>query len=57
MKKIPMLEPIYGGLVDQKKGINLLKSINYNNLVSIEMKQPKSIEPLVMSLKQGNKII
>lgn len=53
----PMLEPIYGGVVDQEKGINTLKSINYEQWVSIEMKQPASVELLKKSLEDVKKIL
>lgn len=53
----PMLEPIYGGVVEQKKGIDTLKSINYEHWVSIEMKQPSSVELLQKSLESVKKIL
>lgn len=53
----PMLEPIYGGLVDQKKGIETLKSMGYKQWVSIEMKQASSIEILEKSLNQVKNIM
>ena len=53
----PMLEPISGGEVDQKSGIETLKAIGYKKWVSIEMKQPNSIELLEKSLQDVNEII
>ena len=53
----PMLEPISGGEVDQKSGIDTLKSINYKEWVSIEMKQPSSVEFLEKSLHNVKKIV
>ncbi len=46
----PMLREIYKGVVNHKKGIEALKSINYQNWVSIEMKQPSSIRLLEQSV-------
>jgi sugar phosphate isomerase/epimerase len=42
----PMLEPISDGVVDQKSGIETLRTIDYKEWVSIEMKQPTSVELL-----------
>jgi len=53
----PMLKPIFGGEVNQKSAINKLKDINYNKWVSIEMKQPSSIELLEKSLLEVKDII
>jgi sugar phosphate isomerase/epimerase len=53
----PMLEPISGGVVDHKSAIDTLNSIDYKAWVSIEMKQPTSIDLLEKSLHVVNKII
>lgn len=53
----PMLEPIFDGVVDQKAGIDTLKKINYEEWVSIEMKEPTSIELLEKSLNSVKEII
>lgn len=53
----PMLEPIYGGVVDHEKAFKTLNSIHYSNWVSIEMKQPSSIELLQNSLERINKLL
>jgi D-psicose/D-tagatose/L-ribulose 3-epimerase len=38
----PMLQPIAGGIVDQQRGIDSLRAIEYAGWVSIEMTQPGS---------------
>lgn len=48
----PMLEPIFDGVVNQLKAIDTLKSIDYQQWVSIEMKQPSSFKILELSLQQ-----
>ncbi len=53
----PMLKPVYSGVVDQRKGIKALKSTNYKQWVSIEMKQTSSPEEFEKSLIHVNKII
>ena len=53
----PMLEPILNGVVDQKSGIETLKALDYKEWVSIEMKQPTSIELLEKSLKDVKEIV
>lgn len=53
----PMLEPIVDGRVDQQKGINTLKEINYQGWVSIEMKSPPSVDLLTSSLMNVMTII
>ena len=53
----PMLEPIFGGEVDQKSGIETLKMMDYKEWVSIEMKQPASLDLLEKSLYCVNEII
>jgi D-psicose/D-tagatose/L-ribulose 3-epimerase len=53
----PMLEPIFGGEVNQKSGIEKLKDIDYKEWVSIEMKQPSSVELLEKSLQEVKEII
>jgi D-psicose/D-tagatose/L-ribulose 3-epimerase len=53
----PMLEPIHNGIVDQECAIEKLKDIDYKEWVSIEMKQPSSIELLEKSLQFVNKIV
>lgn len=47
----PMLEPIFGGVVDQRKGIKTLCEINYQGWLSIEMKAATSIELLKKSIE------
>ncbi len=53
----PMLESIFGGVVNQKGGIDTLREIKYEEWVSIEMKQPISIKLLEQSLQDIRKII
>ena len=53
----PMLEPIFDGEVDQKKGIDTLKSMRYQNWVSIEMKQPSSVRLFEKSLEYVREIV
>jgi len=53
----PMLEPIFGGVVNQGEGIDTLRAMNYKHWVSIEMKQPSSIEFLDKSLQRVKKIV
>lgn len=53
----PMLEPICDATVDQKSGIDTLKKINYKEWVSIEMKEPISIELLEKSLHNVKDIV
>jgi len=53
----PMLEPIFGGEVDQKSGIETLIAIDYKEWVSIEMKQPTSVKLLEKSLQDVKEII
>ena len=52
-----MLEPIFDGVVDQKSGIETLRTINYKEWVSIEMKQPTSVELLKKSLQDVKEMI
>jgi len=53
----PMLEPIYGGVVNQRNGVDALRSINYKYWVSIEMKQQKQTELLKKSLQYISDIV
>ncbi|MDX8396915.1 MAG: sugar phosphate isomerase/epimerase [Mariprofundaceae bacterium] len=53
----PMLEPIFGGVVHQEEGLNTLKSLNYDQWISIEMKQPASIEFIKRSVGNIKNII
>lgn len=53
----PMLEPIVDGIVNHKDAIDTLKDIGYQGWVSIEMKQPTSIELLEKSLQKVNAIV
>ncbi|NOQ16260.1 MAG: TIM barrel protein [Methyloprofundus sp.] len=53
----PMLEPIIKGEVNQKEGIDALCDINYEHWVSIEMKQPSSVELLEKSLQYVKEIV
>jgi len=53
----PMLEPIFGGEVDQQRGIKALRDNGYKGWVSIEMKQPVSIDILEKSLRKVEGII
>ncbi len=53
----PMLKPIFGGIVDQKSGIEALRAIDYEKWVSIEMKQPASIGLLRKSLEDVKEFI
>lgn len=53
----PMLEPIFGGVVAHQDGIDTLKKLNYKKWVSIEMKEPSSINLLEKSLTQVKEII
>lgn len=53
----PMLEPIFNGEVNQKKGIDTLRAINYNNWVSVEMKQPSSVQLLEKSLQSVKELV
>jgi len=53
----PMLEPIINGEVSQKEGIDALRAINYEHWVSIEMKQPSSVELLKKSLQYVKEIV
>lgn len=53
----PMLEPIFNGIVDQQKGINMLKERGYQEWVSIEMKTPASIDLLKNSLETVKEIV
>ncbi len=53
----PMLEPIINGEVNQKEGIDTLRAINYEYWVSIEMKQPSSVELLEKSLQYVKAIV
>ena len=53
----PMLEPIYGGVVEQKRGIDFLKLIRYDKWVSIEMKKPPSVHLLKSSINYVNDVI
>lgn len=46
----PMLEPIFEGIVAHKEGISTLREIKYDKWVSIEMKQPTSVDLLEKSL-------
>ncbi len=47
----PMLEPIVGGVVDHKSGIDILQELGYQGWVSIEMKQPNSNDLLKGSVQ------
>lgn len=49
----PMLESISGGVVDHIAAANSLNSINYNNWLSIEMKQPDNIEQVYASISKS----
>ncbi|MBT4731417.1 sugar phosphate isomerase/epimerase [Candidatus Woesearchaeota archaeon] len=53
----PMLEPIFDGVVDQKSGIETLRTIDYKEWVSIEMKQFTSVELLKKSFQDVKEII
>lgn len=53
----PMLEPIYGGVVDHKGNLEALKTIGYTDWVSIEMKPPPSVDLLELSVIHMNHII
>ena len=53
----PMLEPIFGGEVEHAEGIAALKSIEYKNWVSIEMKQPSTVQLLEASIQRVNEFI
>lgn len=50
----PMLEPIANGVVDHQGAFKALKGINYDNWVSIEMKQPAEEDGVVASLRHVN---
>jgi len=47
----PMLEPIFNGIVNQQEGIDALKKLKYDKWISIEMKEPTSIELLYKSIQ------
>ena len=47
----PMLEPVANGVVDHKSAIATLKALNYSGWVSIEMKQTKTFQLVIDSLK------
>jgi sugar phosphate isomerase/epimerase len=53
----PMLEAIFDGVVDQNRGIDTLKKINYKEWISIEMKEPNSFELLEKSLNKVKEIV
>jgi sugar phosphate isomerase/epimerase len=53
----PMLAPIVDGEVDQAKGINTLRKLNYKHWVSIEMRQPSSVELLVQSVESVRQMV
>jgi D-psicose/D-tagatose/L-ribulose 3-epimerase len=52
----PMLEPIYKGCIDHASYLKDLRNINYEGWVSIEMKQPASLEILEQSLRHIHRI-
>ena len=49
----PMLEPIANGVVNHISAATALKSISYSNWVSIEMKQPQSIDIVYESITKS----
>lgn len=53
----PMLKPIHSGVVNQKKGIKALGSMNYKGWISMEMKQPSLPDDFEKSLIHVNKIL
>jgi|APSaa5957512535_1039671.scaffolds.fasta_scaffold35498_1 D-psicose/D-tagatose/L-ribulose 3-epimerase len=53
----PMLEPIFDGVVEQQKGIETLSAIDYKGWVSIEMKQPVTLDDLEKSLSEVKGIV
>ena len=53
----PMLEPIFNGIVNQQEGINILKKIKYDRWISIEMKEPGSIELLDKSIQSIHMLV
>lgn len=53
----PMLEPIFGGEVDHQRGIEALQAVDYKKWVSIEMKQPASLDSLEKSLSEVKDIV
>jgi len=53
----PMLNPICNGVIDHKKALRTLKKVNYNNWISIEMKQPPTDDLLISSIDDITQII
>ena len=53
----PMLEPIFNGEVNQKRGTDKLNEIGYEEWLSIEMKEPSSIELFEKSLQYVKEIV